>query len=708
MVQKEIKKKTSAYGLVGILAAIVLVAMVYSYGTTPAVLPPPSASPTGTGSPTGTPNGSPSTSPLSSPLPSLPEPTVIPMPSPTPEPNPPEISPMKTFSSYDELKNFIVTNTKSANAPEVYWTMPTPSVAPTPMPAPTPAPAQALAPTGGLATSDSRSLFTATTASGYSTTNIQVAGVDEADRVKTDGRYIYVISNNAVYILDANPPDAKVVAKLSFDEASVSGIFLSQDGSKLAVLGNQYRYYTYDKMPAGAAIMPPNFNSGSTFISVYDVTNKAQPVLARNFTMSGSYFNSRMIGNYVYIIVTESAYLYGDVVPLPIVYEGAKFSQVDASRVYYTDVVDSSYTYTTFIALNIADAAQAPTNMTLMTSYASDLYVSLNNIYVTYPVWGEKGTTTMIYRIHVADDTLTFYAKGNVTGSVLNQYSMDEYNGYFRVATTSWDSSPIRSNVQSKQQNNVYVLNMSLAVVGKLENLGSGENLHAARFMGNRCYLVTFQKTDPLFVIDLTEPSNPTVLGELKMPGYSDYLHPYDETHLIGVGKEAVEAQEGDFAWYQGMKIALFDVSNVNEPKLMSNFTIGDRGTDSPALYDPKAFLFDQSRQLLVLPINLYQIDQKQASQGPSAYGKLVWQGAYVFQVTLDGGFVLRGRVSQVDNIPLTDPFALLSGDYQSQVYNHFIERALYIDNVLYTVSNARVQLNSLDSLALLAKIELT
>ena len=128
--------------------------------------------------------------------------------------------------------------------------------------------------------------------------------------------------------------------------------------------------------------------------------------------------------------------------------------------------------------------------------------------------------------------------------------------------------------------------------------------------MGDKCYLVTYRTTDPLFVIDLSDSTNPRVLGELKIPGYSDYLHPYDNTHLIGVGKEAVEVDGGSFAYYQGLKLALFDVSDVNNPRQLSNVTIGDRGTDSLALSDPKAFLFDKSKGLLVIPVSLAVVSE--------------------------------------------------------------------------------------------------
>ena len=132
---------------------------------------------------------------------------------------------------------------------------------------------------------------------------------------------------------------------------------------------------------------------------------------------------------------------------------------------------------------------------------------------------------------------MTFEAQGSVPGSTINQYSMDEYNGNFRIAT-NWYAT-------ESQINNVYVLNSNLNITGKLEGLAPNENLHSVRFMGDKCYLVTYRTTDPLFVIDLSDSTNPHVLGELKIPGYSDYLHPYDDTHLIGVGKEAVEVDGG-------------------------------------------------------------------------------------------------------------------------------------------------------------------
>ena len=331
------------------------------------------------------------------------------------------------------------------------------------------------------------------------------------------------------------------------------------------------------------------------------------------------------------------------------------------------------------------------------------MYVSLNNIYVTFPDTAEE---TTIYRVHMQDNNLTAMAQGEVPGQVLNQFSMDEYGDYFRIATTTWTaevqnisittprSTPIIFNVQST---NVYVLDMNLSIVGRLENVSVGENFHSARFTGDRCYLVTFQKTDPLFVVNLTDPTSPTILGNLTVSGYSDYLQPYDENHLIGVGKETVEAESGYFSWYQGIKISIFDVSNVSNPVQMSKVTIGDRGSDSPVLNDHKALLFDKQMDLLVIPVTVAEVDPSQYPNGvpDNVYGTQVWQGVYVYNITLTDGLVLKGNITHAET----------AGMPPSTLY---VNRALYIGDVLYTVSQGKIELNSLADLSLLKEISLS
>jgi inhibitor of cysteine peptidase len=632
MVQKEVKKKTRIYGTVATLSAIVLVALIYVYGSTPGVFTPDAL---------------------------------------------PETSPMKTFASYDELNSFLTANTQDGST--YYGGGPLDSQffgsSREALDGPVPA---------HLSGADFSS-------NDYSTTNIQVAGVDEADIVKTDGKYIYVAtdnnyystSQNNVYIMKANPQDPRVIAKIGLgNNTYVAGMFLSEDSNKLVVIGSQYQLYAYEKTAGAQDMFYPYYSSVNTFLSVYDVSEKASPVLARNLTLSGSYFNSRMIGDYVYTVVSQPTYFINKDVVLPQVYENAKASEIAPSRIYYADVVDDYFTFTTFIGLNLMDDAQEPTNMTVLMGGASTMYVSLSNIYVTYPTWSEQGQYTSIYRVHVNGSELSFEAKGNVLGYVLNQYSMDEYNGYFRLATTSQKNQT--------QHNNVYVLNANLNITGKLENLAKNERIYSARFMGDKCYIVTFRQVDPFFVLDMSNPAEPIVAGELKIPGYSSYLHPYDENHVVGLGKEN-----------STVKLSLFDVSNVNAPSEIAKYIVEADYADSQALQDPHAFLFDKDKQLLVLPISLTQYGVVDQSGREPIYSWATtagfWQGAFVFKLTTSG-FTLRGGITHQENT---------SQQYYYGDYSLNVNRALYIGNTLYTISNGKVQLNNLDTLAFIADVNL-
>jgi inhibitor of cysteine peptidase len=640
MVQKEIKKKTRIYGTVATLSAIVLVALIYVYGSTLGVFTPDTL---------------------------------------------PETSPMKTFTSYAELKNFLTANTQDGTnsygggpLDSQFFGSSRETIDNT---APVPA-----------AMGDSAEY----SANSYSTTNIQVEGVDEADIVKTDGNYIYVATNNNyqsasqnnVYIVKADTQDPRVIAKISLgNNTYVAGLFLSQDSSKLVVIGSQYQLYAYAGAGREDIMIYPYYSSVNTFLSVYDVSEKASPALARNLTLSGSYFNSRMIGNYVYAVVSQPTYLVNNDVVLPQVYDNAKASEIAPTRIYYADTADTYFTFTTFIGLNIMNDAQESTNMTVMMGGTSTMYVSLNNIYVTYPTWSEQGQYTSIYRVRVNSSELTFEAKGNVLGYVLNQYSMDEYNGYFRLATTSQKNQT--------RQNNVYVLDANLTIAAKLENLAEDERIYSARFMGDKCYLVTFRQMDPFFVLDMSNPVEPTVAGELKIPGYSSYLHPYDENHVVGLGKED-----------NMVKLSLFDVSNVNAPTEVAKYIVEGDYTDSEALQEPKAFLLDKQKDMLVIPISKTQYgvvssDGAVGSESKDSYMQSgFWQGAYVFNVTASG-FTLRGGITHQENTTSAQY-------YYGYDYNMWVHRALYIDNTLYTVSNTKVLLNNLDTLALITEVNLS
>jgi inhibitor of cysteine peptidase len=659
MVQRELKNKTKLYAMTAVITALLLVGTIYTV-TSPTIMY-----------------------------------TVA------------GVSPMKNFASLDELKNYLSTNTQSgetyysggpldaASTENVYTLGGKDLSAPSPQSA-----------TAGTATSNEHSL-----------TNVQVNGVDEADTVKTDGQYIYTlnvnyttIESNTIEIVKADPQNPQVVGKIVLGASTnCAGFYLSENGNKLAVLGSKYGEEVYLPRPIGASIgMTYDYfaNTVKTFIYVYDVSDKADPVLARNLTLTGSYFNSRMIGNYLYTVISQPAYLSNDTVVLPQVYTQTLTKEVAPTSIYYTDMQDTYFSYTTFSGVNLMDDSQVSSEMTILMGGTSNMYVSTGNMYITFP--DTTGESTEIYRVSINDANLSFDAKGIVPGYVLNQYSMDEYNGYFRIATTvstgSW--------VNRDQHNNLYVLDMKLETVGKIENLAQGERIYSARFTGDKAYLVTFKQTDPFFVINLKDPTAPTVAGELKIPGYSSYLHPYDENHVIGIGKEN-----------NAVKLSLFDVSDMSNPIEIAKYVIGENAdyADSAALYEPKAFLFDLQKQLLVIPASVttygyytpiaepsVATNSTTAESGkgdagttssPTITESSYWQGAYVFKLSASNGFTLKGELSHQSNTTQGYGYYFYYGGEE-------ITRSLYIDNTLYTISNGMVQLNSLDNLNLVGQVK--
>jgi uncharacterized secreted protein with C-terminal beta-propeller domain len=531
----------------------------------------------------------------------------------------------------------------------------------------------------------------------YSGTNIQVEGVDEADIVKCDGEYIYfyAASDEKVLIVRAYPPEESAVTAEIKTNRTVTGLFINED--RLVIF--EFGLGEVHVQPEGKG---PWFRGAVTTIKVYDVADRANPVLLGEISVDGAYFTSRMIGEYIYVLVNEPVYICEGEVRLPVITDGEEVTVIGASEIYYANSSDRYHGFTTMLALNVQNVSQEPSHETFLLGASRAIYVSRGNIYLAIPRYEEKKgiVVTDLHRIRISQDSIEVVASGQVPGYVLNQFSMDEHNGYFRIATTTGHLSRVTG--QATSSNNVYVLDMSLTIVGRLENIAPGERIYSARFMGDRCYLVTFKKVDPLFVISLEDPEKPEILGKLKIPGYSDYLHPYGENYLIGIGKETVEAEEGDFAWYQGVKISLFDVSDVEKPKEISKYIIGDRGTNSPILKDHKALLFDEKRKLLAIPVLVAEIDEEKYPEGvpPNAYGEYVWQGLYVFTVD-ETGLSLRGRVTHIEN---PDDFEK-SGFYFRSEYT--VKRALYIENLLYSISDGKIKVNDLSTLQQMGEIVL-
>jgi len=570
---------------------------------------------------------------------------------------------VKQFSSYRQLEEFL--KTRLASEPEYYTTWSGGLYAP--------ALSLSAYETSTKSTGDFKFVIGGETNDGqqsvenslkYSTTNVQVEEVDEPDIVKTDGNYIYVVSGNTVYILKAYPIEHTTLLSKIREDGSPLELFVVDN--RLAILG-------------------------SSFVKIYDISDKREPTLIRSIKYNGKYFTARLVGKHVYLVARAGSISYRyrwdtyDVFPgvryearrveklyisLPKITVDTWVKPIKANEILYFDVKDRSYGFTLLMSIDLEELKVK--SRAYLAGSTQTLYMSPKNLYLTY---SKNSKETFVYKITLNKGEIGHEKWAKIPGRVLNQFSMDEYRGYFRIATTTGRYG----------SNNVYVLDENMKVIGKLESLAPGERIYSARFVGDRGYLVTFRKVDPLFVIDLSNPTKPRVLGKLKIPGYSNYLHPYDKTHLIGIGKDTIiDSEWGSFAWFQGVKVALFDVSDPEYPQEISKYVVGERGTDSQALHDHRAFLFIKDRNLLVIPMSL--VDDE------TTVGESGWQGAYVFYISPENGIELKGKITHGDNWS--------SGEYS-------VRRSLYIDNALYTISNRLVKVNDLVDLELLKEIQL-
>ena len=301
----------------------------------------------------------------------------------------------------------------------------------------------------------------------------------------------------------------------------------------------------------------------------------------------------------------------------------------------------------------------------------------LKNLIVSrHPNLRDELETTVIYKLAIQDGIIQPENEGSIPGRVLNQFSMDENNGYLRVATTE---STVWSNYVSDtvSHNRVYDLDSAMTLIGKSEDLAAGENIYSVRFIEDKAYVVTYKQIDPLFILDLSNPNSPKLSGELKISGFSNYLHPFNNNILIGFGKETKEVDGRTIA--SGLKISLFDISG-DTPKEINSYITGDAGSESIALYDHHAFLASDNKNIIVVPATVY--DSSKNWQEASFNGFLVFQ-------LIDGKIVLQGKISHA-----TDK---VSG------YENFIDysakRALYIGDNLYSFSNQAIKINALKDL---------
>lgn len=549
----------------------------------------------------------------------------------------------------------------------------------------------------------------------FSRTNTQEQDVDEADIIKTDGKYIYTTNFNSLIIAEAYPPEnAKIVSIISFKDDFYTASELFIHGNRLLVIGDsRYQYDANGKIiNQNDFETEPKHQISVSTARLYDISQKNNPILVRNVEIEGRYITSRMIKGDVYLVISQDPWFYekpstcDDVVPKYRESVSADVPTLDnfTKIVSCTDIgYMKDYESESFLTLASIkmDNDASEIEKEVIVGNADSAYVSNKNIY-TYQIQGnyfgieenKQEIKSSLLKFSISNGNIAFQGSTEVEGYINDQFSLDEYNNHLRVATT-------QGNTSENQSNNLFVLDENLDRVGELHDLAQGENIYSVRYMDKRAYMVTFKTVDPLFVIDLSDPSNPHVLGFLKITGYSEYMHPYDETHVIGIGKETVEATEEqrkewgeDFSWYQGIKMAIFDVSDVNNPVEMHKVVLGDRGTESQALQDHKAFLFNKERNLLVLPIMLAEIKGEHTSN--DQYGDITFIGSYIYNIDLVHGFVLRGKVWHGSED--------LKGE---DSWKNTITRNLFIGDVLYSLSQSYLQLNNLNTLEFLKALPL-
>ncbi|MDV4342100.1 hypothetical protein HL657_02670 [Methanoculleus sp. YWC-01] len=577
---------------------------------------------------------------------------------------------LKKFSSKEEIEVFLKEHAQGTKGSNGYpWMTGTGQETAMDAPAPTSAPPAPSA------------------ARDYSTTNVQVQGVDEADFLKNDGRYIYIISGETLSILEAFPAeDTRIVSETRI-EGFPTALFLASDRLVVFATGTEDRTTSVK-----GSVTPVPVQRTVTHAYIYDIGDRSNPNLVRTQTFTGSYYDARMIGENVYIITQEAPVWIRDEIVLPEVRtDGGEPILPD---VYRPGTPLQNYVFYTASAFSVKNDRDTPDAETFLLGYDTTLFASQKNLYIGYRYMGTASSgpaatmpdyagsreETIVHRFAIDDARIDYRAMGRVPGHLLNQFSLDEYGENLRVATTveGW------TREGSFQYNNVYVLDPAMETIGTLEHIAPDERIYAARFVGDRLYLVTFKRIDPLFVIDLSDPKHPGILGKLKIPGYSDYLHPYDADRIIGIGKETSENDWGGVS-VEGLKIALFDVSNVNNPILIDSIVIGEPGTDSEALRDHKAFLFVKEKNLLVIPVSEIKRVENPESRYPGSYGTTTWQGAYVYSVTPEEGLTLKGTVAHAEK---GSPYTWDSPDA--------VRRSLFMDDTLYTVSARSIVMTDL------------
>lgn len=591
----------------------------------------------------------------------------------------------------------------------------------------------------------------------YSGTTIQEEGVDEADVIKTDGDYIYILTGQELQIVKASPPaEMEVVGSFALEgwgqdlylvgdrAVALTSVYGPRgtgggaaDGVSTGSSAAQDDDGEVRQVDAEPAPPPPDGDVAEGFIepwyvprpralvTVIDLADRSQPGLISQTAFDGHVAASRMIDGVLRLVLANPPHYYYDVMPLGAPEDELGLSSLNVETILprferrnagsepvagnvvtwrnlFRPVDPDGFGVTTIITLDSAN----PDTFDAVGVLADPglIYASTEALYMTDTAWYYefRRVETDIYKFAFEPDTVEPVAAGKVPGRILNQYSMGEYDGYLRVATTTDDLWEWETGERIPSHNAVYVLGENegdLTIVGKVEDMAVGEQIQSARFIGTRGYVVTFERIDPLFTLDLSNPAEPKVVGELKVPGFSTFIVPMDADHLLTVGVYVDPEGPG---WGQGVQMSVFDVSDFANPVQTHSQIIGHEGTWSEATHNPKAFTYFSSQDLVALPVEHYEryffedgvavdvdVDEGgdgQASPGEEApevrqaddspLGEDPFRGLLVYRVTAQDGFQHLGN---------------LSTDVEDMGYWPSFTRGVFIQDHVYAVTDYAV-----------------
>ncbi len=412
----------------------------------------------------------------------------------------------------------------------------------------------------------------------YSQTNLQEVGVDEGDIVKTDGNYIYALYGSTVRIIKAEGENLEKISEISLPEKDeeVHEMYLDGNVLNLIATGNEA---SIDEQEEDVYFID---RKSYTRVYTYDIHEKETPKLSGYTEQEGYYKTSRKNGDMLYVF-TEYTPIIKDTQESSTIMPRVSGGVMPLEDIYLPEYADQAG-YLVIASVDVKQPEKVVDHKAIV-SAADRFYVSTENIYGISSHYENGRDYTQILKFSYRDGKIKPAAAGDIRGYLNDTFSMNEHEGYLRVVATDWNND--------EELTNLYVLDENLDVYGKIENLAPGESIRSARFLGDIGYFVTFRDTDPLFSVDLSSPKEPKILGELKVTGFSAYLHFYGENKLLGIGNE-VDPETGE---YKGIKVSMFDISDPSDVKEIDKYVLKDN-YHCPGIYNYKAIMINPEKNI--------------------------------------------------------------------------------------------------------------